>query len=212
MDKDSQYKAHKNAYMLAKAIAIAAEAHSQVLDKVGQPYIKHPLRVMLRFDFANDTHDLSQDFELQIIAVLHDVLEDCPEWTAERLREEGFSERSVTALEFLDHSDDRPYKRYILDMVLAGNTDAIQVKMSDLLDNSDTQRLGDKQLQEKDLNRINKYHWSLNFLKKSLKLINAKEYTKLDELIIQEFPNEKEKLKSLFDNSEKKTKTNRLKH
>lgn len=33
---------------LERAIAIAAKAHAGQIDKAGQPYILHPLRVMLR--------------------------------------------------------------------------------------------------------------------------------------------------------------------
>jgi len=51
---------------LERAVAIAAQAHAGQRDKAGEPYILHPLRVMLRM--ATD--------ELQIVAVLHDVLED----------------------------------------------------------------------------------------------------------------------------------------
>ena len=51
---------------LEKAIALAATQHAGQLDKGGQPYILHPLRLMLQF--SNPT--------LQIIAVLHDILED----------------------------------------------------------------------------------------------------------------------------------------
>ena len=199
----NDHVATHNAKMLARAIAIAATAHCEVLDKGGQPYIKHPLRVMMRLDRSNDRYDISQDYELQSIAVMHDVLEDCKEWTVERLREEGFSERVIIGLKYLDHSDKRPYKKYILDMVLAGNTDSIRVKMSDLLDNSDTQRLGDKEMSDKDLRRLQKYHWSLNFLKKSLTLIQSNQHVKLEQLILEEFPDEKSKLKSVVDNRAK---------
>ena len=34
--------------LLARAIAIAAEAHQRQLDKAGSPYILHPLRMMMR--------------------------------------------------------------------------------------------------------------------------------------------------------------------
>ena len=34
--------------MLDKAISIAAQAHLGQLDRMGKPYILHPLRVMLR--------------------------------------------------------------------------------------------------------------------------------------------------------------------
>ena len=60
---------------LGRAIAIAAEAHSGQFDKAGAPYILHPLRVML---------SLSTEEE-RIVGVLHDLVEDCEEWTFERL-------------------------------------------------------------------------------------------------------------------------------
>lgn len=53
---------------LELAIAIAAEAHAGQSDRGGAPYILHPLGVMLRM--GNDTD--------WIVAVLHNVLEDCP--------------------------------------------------------------------------------------------------------------------------------------
>ena len=53
--------------MLNDAIVIAIKAHADQTDKAGQPYILHPLRVML----AQRTD------EARIVAVLHDVVEDC---------------------------------------------------------------------------------------------------------------------------------------
>jgi guanosine-3',5'-bis(diphosphate) 3'-pyrophosphohydrolase len=35
---------------LERAIEIAASAHAGQVDKAGQPYILHPIRVMLRVD------------------------------------------------------------------------------------------------------------------------------------------------------------------
>ena len=52
--------------MLDKAIRIAAVAHEGQLDKAGQPYILHPLRIM--FTKENEIE--------RICAVLHDVIED----------------------------------------------------------------------------------------------------------------------------------------
>ena len=72
---------------LERAIAIAARAHAGQVDKGGAPYILHPLRVMLR---------LSEPRE-QLVAVLHDVIEDSPV-TLEQLRGEGFSEEVLQAL------------------------------------------------------------------------------------------------------------------
>jgi hypothetical protein len=40
----------------------------------------------------------------RIVAALHDVSEDCPGWTFDRLRREGFSQRIIDALQ----SDTKP--------------------------------------------------------------------------------------------------------
>jgi (p)ppGpp synthase/HD superfamily hydrolase len=74
---------------LERAIAIAAEGHSGVKDKGGAPYILHPLRMMLALSSPDD----------RIAAVLHDVCEDCPGWTLDRLRAEGFPDHIVAALD-----------------------------------------------------------------------------------------------------------------
>jgi (p)ppGpp synthase/HD superfamily hydrolase len=74
---------------LKRAIEIAREAHFGQVDKGGANYIDHPLRVMERVDGEH----------AKIVAVLHDVVEDCPDWTFNRLREEGFAEVILLALE-----------------------------------------------------------------------------------------------------------------
>ena len=75
---------------LERAIAIAAEAHAGQLDKAGQPYIIHPLRVMLRMTSPTE----------RMAAVLHDVVEDSAV-TLELLREEGFAAEVVAAVDAL---------------------------------------------------------------------------------------------------------------
>lgn len=72
---------------LDKAILIATKAHQNQVDKAGKPYILHPIRVMMKME--NETE--------QIVAVLHDVLEDCPDYDEESLRQEGFSSEVVEA-------------------------------------------------------------------------------------------------------------------
>ena len=42
----------------------------------------------------------------RVVAVLHDVVEDCEGWTFERLREEGFSPAVIKALELVTKRDD----------------------------------------------------------------------------------------------------------
>ena len=51
---------------LQRAIEIALEAHKGALDKEGNPYILHPLRLMLQMDSEEE----------MIVAILHDVVED----------------------------------------------------------------------------------------------------------------------------------------
>ena len=73
---------------LEKAIKIAVDAHTGQFDKGNNPYILHPLRVMLSLDKEEE----------QIVGILHDVVEDCDDWTYERLQSVGFSENILDAL------------------------------------------------------------------------------------------------------------------
>lgn len=137
--------------MLAKAIMIASAAHVEMFDQCKCAYILHPLRVMNGL--------LVKDPELMQIAVLHDVVEDCPEWSIDKLRATGFSERVLTALSYMTKSPedqaagDEGYYSYIRKMF--GCLDAMLVKLSDLTDNSQLIRM--KGLREKDIDRNAKY-------------------------------------------------------
>ena len=75
---------------LEKAIEISASAHSGQIDKGDQPYVLHPIRVMLSVASPNE----------RIVAILHDVVEDT-EWTLEALAEEGFDGEIIKAIEAL---------------------------------------------------------------------------------------------------------------
>lgn len=133
--------------LLSLAIAISSHAHIQQLDKGGKSYILHPLRLM--FSMPQD------DPELMQIAVLHDVLEDCKEFTLQHLRQRyGFSDRVLHALMLLTHQESETYEEYI--DKIATNKDATLVKLADLQDNSCITRL--KGITEKDLKRMEKYH------------------------------------------------------
>ena len=76
---------------LERAMGIAYEVHATQVDKNGEPYFLHPLRVMLS--------DPAWGLEERVVAVLHDVVEDSPEWTCDRLRKEEFSEGVVEAID-----------------------------------------------------------------------------------------------------------------
>lgn len=75
---------------LERAIGIAVIAHPGQRDKGGEPYIAHPLRVMLRMTTE----------EKRIVAVLHDAVED-PRFTFEDLLAAGITSPVVSALEAL---------------------------------------------------------------------------------------------------------------
>ena len=130
--------------MLDKAISIAAQAHLGQQDKMGKPYILHPLRAM--FSFQTETE--------MIVAVLHDVVEDHPDWDLDRLRDEGFSREVVQAIDHLTRRDGETYEDFV--ERTAGNDLARRVKLADLEDNMDLKRL--KSLAEPDLGRLVQYH------------------------------------------------------
>lgn len=88
--------------MLDKAILIATKSHQGQIDKAGQPYILHPLRVM--FSRKNETE--------RICAVLHDVIEDT-DITLDCLRNEGFSEEILIALDALTRRESEFSDKFI---------------------------------------------------------------------------------------------------
>lgn len=145
--------------MLALAIQIAATAHLHQLDQGKNAYILHPLRVMNNL--------VINDPELQQIAILHDVVEDCPEWTIQKLREAGFSERVLAALTLMTKSKEdseageEGYYNYIRRMF--SNLDAMLVKIADLTDNNQLSRM--KGLSENDIIRTMKYMKSYAMLR-----------------------------------------------
>lgn len=145
-------------FSLGTAIAIAAKAHESVKDYGGNAYILHPMRIMFSLN--------TKDEELMAMAILHDVVEDSEEWNIEKLREEGMTERVISALQCLTHLDNESYEAYI--KRVSTNPDAIKIKLADLKDNSDITRL--KGITQKDMARIEKYHKAYTYLMNVAKL------------------------------------------
>jgi hypothetical protein len=137
---------------IEKALQLAAKAHEGQKDKEGLPYILHPLRVMMSVEGE----------EAQIVAVLHDVIEDTSV-TADDLRQAGFGEKLVAAVLCVTHRKDEPYADYVVRC--QGNDVARRVKLADLEDNSRLSRtiLRPQRLQG-DLARIRRYVLSYKFL------------------------------------------------
>jgi GTP diphosphokinase / guanosine-3',5'-bis(diphosphate) 3'-diphosphatase len=127
---------------LERAIQIAAEAHAGQLDKAGQPYILHPLRVMLHMKSEQE----------RIVAVLHDVIEDTPV-TLMQLAAEGFSSIVIDAVQALTKLPGET--RLAAAARAAKNPIALAVKLADNSDNMDMSRI--QQPTAKDIARLEEY-------------------------------------------------------
>ena len=135
---------------LERAIAIAATAHAGQVDKGGAPYILHPLKVMLRMT----------TLEERIVAVLHDVVEDC-EISLDDLRKEGFSEEVLTAIQSVTKVPGESYEDFV--ERAAQNPIGRVVKLADLEENSDLSRIASPSWE--DLERIEKYRRAIGRLR-----------------------------------------------
>lgn len=149
---------------LEDAIALARTAHEGQVDKAGEDYILHLLRVMERVN-GNDA---------KIVAVLHDAIEDTDDTTtinvtAEHLRKCGYPAHIIEALEAVTKRPDEEgsgegYERFIQ---RAGEIPlSRQVKIADLRDNMDLSRIANPSA--KDHNRVEKYQRALDSLENSL--------------------------------------------
>jgi (p)ppGpp synthase/HD superfamily hydrolase len=127
---------------LDQALAIAVEAHRGQVDKAGQPYILHPLRVMMRLATPSE----------RIVAVLHDVVEDSPT-TLDGLRAAGFDAEVVRAVDHLTRRDDETYEAFI--ERAARDPIAKRVKLADLEDNMTVTRL--QTLDDRAVERLGRY-------------------------------------------------------
>jgi (p)ppGpp synthase/HD superfamily hydrolase len=95
----------------------------------------------------------SDDEELQVIALGHDLVEDTDVTYAE-LRAMGFTERVIVGIRAMTKVPGETNDEY-MDRIKACH-DAIRCKLADLRHNSDIHRL--KGVTAKDVARIEKYH------------------------------------------------------
>ena len=144
--------------MLSKAILIATLAHEGQYDKGGRPYLLHPLTVLHKLK--------ADDEELQCVAVLHDVIEDCSgkrihlagqdeEISFDMLAAAGMSSRVIDCVRRLTKMPGQTYAQY--QEAVLGDRDAMLVKREDLRTNSDLRRLKSRQITDKDVARVAKY-------------------------------------------------------
>ena len=127
---------------IERAIEIAATAHAGQRDKAGQPYIFHPLRVMLRVDGAHE----------QMAAVLHDVVEDTS-ITIDDLAREGFPIEVLRAIAALTKLPGET--RLEAAARAAADPVARKVKLADNAENRDLSRIPNPT--DKDYARCREY-------------------------------------------------------
>ena len=137
---------------LENAITLAVQQHTGQLDKGGQPYILHPLRVMLQL----------QQPDQQIVAVLHDILEDT-HTTAQDLQNLGFQTHIIQAIQALTKL--RHETRVQAAMRTAQNPLACAVKIADVQDNMNLARIPNPTA--RDLARLEEYRQVLEILQKA---------------------------------------------
>ena len=132
--------------LLYKAIKIATKAHKKQTDKYDAPYLGHVFRVM----------NAGKTIDEKIVGVLHDVVEDNPEFPLEFLREKGFPEHILEAVECLTKREEEHIDYDAFVARIEKSPLAVAVKLNDLRVNLDLTRCTTL-LEEKDLKRFNKY-------------------------------------------------------
>ncbi len=129
--------------LIEKALQLALDAHIGQTDKSGEAYIFHPLRLMAKVKTEEE----------KAVALLHDVIEDS-EHTKESLIKEGIPNVVVDAVLALTKQEGESYESFIARA--KENELAKSVKIADLEDNINILRLSE--LNQKDLERVKKYH------------------------------------------------------
>ena len=107
---------------LHKAITIACEAHQGQSSINGEPYILHPLRLLIK----------AESNEERIIAILHDVIEKTNISLAD-LKNKGFDQNIISSIDSLSRRRNESYIEYI--ERLMQNKISAKIKLLDLADN-----------------------------------------------------------------------------
>ena len=148
---------------LERALAIATLAHAGQQDKAGEPYILHPLRMMLKLESEEERQT----------ALLHDVLEDTAV-TLEDLQEAGFSDAVLEAVQLLTRQPEET--RMEAAQRAAQNPLALRVKLADNADNLNPKRIPEPD--EDDLVRMREYRRIRRFLLQELKKVTEQDEDK----------------------------------
>lgn len=132
---------------------IAREAHHGQIDKAGQPYVGHVGRVAATVAPAEPVYVAA--------AWLHDVVEDTGA-TLDSLLAQGFPSAVVEAVGLLTRREEVPDEVYYAR--IAVNPVALAVKIADISDNTNPDRLGrlDQETRARLIGKYRKAFLSLN--------------------------------------------------
>ena len=128
-------------------------------DKAGIPYINHLVSVSNMLDTRTT----------KIAGLLHDVLEDIPNFTVNDLKMLGFSDEVVEIVKIVtkDKTNKEIYHDWITKIIKTKNIDALKVKYADIKDHLNAKRLSLLN-EEKKLYFISKYSEEKSRLEKAL--------------------------------------------
>ena len=104
--------------------------HKRQVDKCGESYYLHPLRIAAHFQELNDA-------DAAIVACLHDLVEDTS--CSLGYLEDRYPESIVDAVDAITRRENETYKSYMRRMVK--NDIARRVKRQDILDNLRPERV-----------------------------------------------------------------------
>ena len=113
---------------IIECLRFVEELHHGQYDKIGAPYILHPVFVAEQMDTEKAT----------IVALLHDVIEDTS-ITLDDLRDKGYSDEIIVAIDALTRRTGETYSAYI--ERLSNNKLARRVKIADLRHNLQPERI-----------------------------------------------------------------------
>ena len=155
LTKEEYEKIKKDNNLYSKALSLVTILFQNKIDKEGEPYLNHLLRV------SNNI----EDENTKVAALLHDTVEDIPNITYQDLLDIGFPKNIVSIVKIVTTEDkEKPYHDKITSIINSNNIEAIKLKIADMQDNSNPERLA--KLEPELQNRLHaKYDNELKRLK-----------------------------------------------
>lgn len=121
----------------AKAEKLVNILFKNITDKAGESYLNHLYRVAQNF----------QDELRYTVSLLHDTIEDTA-ITMNDLAVLGFREEYLNVLDYLTRKEGQTYQEYIENILSSNNLAVLDIKLADLNDNSNPERLAKLSVEE----------------------------------------------------------------